>query len=177
MQSGSSEVLKKMNRRYDRETYKKIVEKVRAKVSDVTITSDFIAGFPGETEEQFQDTLTAIDEFELDYSNTAAYSPREKTVAAKWTDKFIDEDVKIDRLARLNEKVRENCLKSNQKYVGRTMEVLVENFENHKGKNVITGRTRNNKIVHIPCDNDRTGEFLNVKITGTKTWYLQGELI
>ena len=177
MQSGSSEVLKKMNRRYDRETYKKIVEKVRNKVVDVTITSDFIAGFPGETEEQFRETLTAIDEFELDYSNTAAYSPREKTVAAKWVDKFIEEDTKTERLARLNEKVRENCLKSNRKYVGRTMEVLIENFENHKGKNIITGRTRNNKIVHIPCDKDRTGEFLDVKISGTKTWYLQGELI
>ena len=177
MQSGSSEVLKKMNRRYDRETYAQIVEKVRTKVKDVTITSDFIAGFPGETEEQFVETLTAIDEFELDYSNTAAYSPREKTVAAKWIDKYIDEDIKTERLARLNDKVRENCLKSNQKYVGRTMEVLIENFENHKGKNVITGKTRNNKIVHIPCDTDRTGEFLNVKITGTKTWYLQGELI
>ena len=166
-----------MNRRYDRETYKKIVEKVRNKVADVTITSDFIAGFPGETEEQFRETLTAIDEFELDYSNTAAYSPREKTVAAKWVDKFIEEDTKTERLARLNEKVRENCLKSNRKYVGRTMEVLIENFENHKGKNIITGRTRNNKIVHIPCDKDRTGEFLDVKISGTKTWYLQGELI
>ena len=177
MQSGSSEVLKKMNRRYDRETYKKIVEKVRNKVPDVTITSDFIAGFPGETEEQFKETLSAIDEFELDYSNTAAYSPREKTVAAKWTDKFIDEDTKTERLARLNEKVRENCLKSNKKYVGRVMEVLIENFENHKGKNVITGRTRNNKIVHISCETDRTGEFLNAKITGTKTWYLQGELV
>ena len=177
MQSGSSEVLKKMNRRYDRETYKKKKEKVRNKVPDVTITSDFIAGFPGETEEQFEETLSAIDEFELDYSNTAAYSPREKTVAAKWTDKFIDEDTKTERLARLNEKVRENCLKSNKKYVGRVMEVLIENFENHKGKNVITGRTRNNKIVHIPCETDRTGEFLNAKITGTKTWYLQGELV
>ena len=176
MQSGSSEVLKRMNRRYDRETYKKIVEKVRSKVPDVTITSDFIAGFPGETEAQFEETLSAIDEFELDYSNTAAYSPREKTVAARWVDEFIDEDTKTERLARLNEKVRENCLKSNKKYVGRTLEVLIENFENHKGKNVITGRTRNNKIVHIPCDTDRTGEFLNAKITGAKTWYLQGEL-
>ncbi len=177
MQSGSSEVLKKMNRRYDRETYFKIATKVREKVQDVTITSDFIAGFPGETEEQFVETLTAMDELELDYSNTAAYSPREKTAAAKWVDKYIDEDVKTERLARLNEGVRKNCLLSNKKYVGRTMEVLIENFENHKGKNVITGRTRNNKIVHIPCDSDRTGEFLMAKITGTKTWYLQGELV
>lgn len=177
MQSGNTEVLKKMNRRYDRETYGKIVAKVRSMVPDVTITSDFIAGFPGETEEQFLDTLSAIDEFELDYSNTAAYSPREKTVAAKWTDKFIPEDEKTERLARLNDKVKENCLKSNKKYVGRTLEVLIEGFENHKGQNIITGRTRNNKLVHIPCDSDRTGEFIDVKITGCKTWYLNGEII
>ncbi len=177
MQSGNSEVLKKMNRRYDRETYGKIVEKVRKMVPDVTITSDFIAGFPGETEEQFVDTLTAIDEFELDYSNTAAYSPREKTVAAKWVDKYIPEDIKTERLARLNNKVKENCLKSNKKYIGKKLEVLIEGFENHKGKNIITGRTRNNKLVHIPCDTDRTGDFLEVKITNCKTWYLNGEII
>ena len=177
MQSGSSVVLKAMNRRYDRDTYGQIVRKIRSKVNDVTITSDFIAGFPGETEEQFQETLTAIDEFELDYSNTAAYSPREKTVAAKWVDKYIDENEKVKRLKRLNDKVKENCLKSNKKFVGRELEVLIENFENHKGKNVITGRTRNNKIVHIPCDKDKTGEFVQAKITGAKTWYLNGELV
>lgn len=177
MQSGSSEVLKQMNRRYDRETYAKIAAKIRKMVPDVTITSDFIAGFPGETEEQFVETLTAIDELELDYSNTAAYSPREKTVAAKWTDKYIDEDIKAERLARLNKKVRENCLKSNKKFLNREMEVLIESFENHKGQNIITGRTRNNKIVHIPCEKDMTGEFVTAKITGVKTWYLKGELI
>ena len=177
MQSGSSEVLKKMNRRYDRETYFRIANKVREMVPDVTITSDFIAGFPGETEEQFVETLTAMEELGLDYSNTAAYSPREKTVAAKWIDKFIDEDTKFERLARLNEQNRKCCLASNQKFLGREMEVLIESFENHKGSNVITGRTRNNKIVHIPYDKDLTGEFVNVKITGVKTWYLKGEMI
>ena len=177
MQSGSSRVLKAMNRRYDRETYAKIVEKVRRMVPDVTITSDFIAGFPGETEEEFVETLTAIDEFELDYSNVAAYSPREKTVAAKWVDKFIPEDIKDERFQRLNLKVQENCLKSNLKYVGREMEVLVENFYEHKGKMINTGKTRNFKTVHIPCDEDLTGQFINVKISGAKTWYLKGEIL
>lgn len=177
MQSGSSTVLKAMNRRYTRETYAKIVEKVRKMVPDVTITSDFIAGFPGETEEQFEETLTAIDEFELDYCNVASYSPREKTVAAKWVDKFIPEDVKDERFQRLNKKIQENCLKSNLKYVGREMEVLVESFYEHKGKKINTGKTRNFKTVHIACDKDLTGEFVNVKITGAKTWYLQGEII
>ena len=175
MQSGDDYVLKKMNRRYDYLTYKKICDKIRSKIPDVTITSDFIAGFPGETEEQFENTLKAMRELELDYSNTAAYSPRERTVAAKWTDLYIPEDIKTERLARLNECNRECCLKSNQKYLGREMEVLIENFEQDRG--VITGRTRNNKIVHIPCDKDMTGEFATVKITRARTWYLNGELI
>ena len=181
MQSGDDYVLKKMNRRYDYATYKKICENIRSRIPDVTITSDFIAGFPGETEEQFQNTLKAMTELELDYSNTAAYSPREKTVAAKWVDLYIPEDVKTERLARLNEHNRECCLKSNQKYVGREMEVLVEKFEgigvNGRGANIISGRTRNNKIVHIPYDEDITGEFVNVKITSARTWYLRGEMI
>ena len=176
MQSGDSYILKKMNRRYDYETYKTICENIRKKIPDVTITSDFIAGFPGETEEQFQNTLKAMSELELDYSNTAAYSPREKTVAAKWVDLYVPEDIKTERLARLNEHNRKCCLKSNQKYIGRTMEVLIEKFETRNNKNIITGRSRNNKIVHIPFDKDLTGEFVNVKITNAKTWYLQGEI-
>ena len=179
MQSGDDYILKKMNRRYDYATYKKICDNIRSRIPDVTITSDFIAGFPGETEEQFENTLKAMTELELDYSNTAAYSPRERTVAAKWVDLYVPEDVKTERLARLNEHNRECCLKSNQKYVGREMEVLVEKFEgvNDRGENIITGRTRNNKIVHIPYDKDITGEFVNVKITSARTWYLRGEMI
>lgn len=182
MQSGDDYTLKKMNRRYDFATYKKICDNLRNRIPDVTITSDFIAGFPGETDEQFENTLKAMTELELDYSNTAAYSPRERTVAAKWVDKYIDEETKTERLARLNEHNRECCLLSNKKYVGREMEVLIEKFEGvdegaRKGKNIITGRTRNNKIVHIPYDRDITGEFVNVKITNARTWYLDGEMI
>ncbi len=177
MQSGDDYVLKKMNRRYDVATYTKICNHIRTRVKDVTITSDFIAGFPGETEEQFQNTLKTMLDLELDYSNTAAYSPREKTVAAKWVDKYIPEEEKTERLARLNETNRECCVRSNKKYIGREMEVLVEKFEEHNGKNVISGRTRNNKMVHIPCDENKVGEFVNVKINGSKTWYLTGELI
>lgn len=176
MQSGSSEILKKMNRRYDRETYFNIVKKIREKVKDVAITSDFIAGFPGETEKQFEETLSAMQELELDYCNTAAYSPREQTIAAKWEEFFLSNEVKEDRLARLNEQNKTNCLASNNKYIGREMEVLIDTFENHKGKKINTGRTRNNKIVHIPYDKNLVGEFINVKIVGAKTWYLKGEM-
>jgi tRNA-2-methylthio-N6-dimethylallyladenosine synthase len=177
MQSGSTGVLRKMNRRYTREQYAQICAKIRKLVPDVTITSDFIAGFPGETEEQFLETLSAMEELELDYSNTAAYSPREKTVAAKRTDLFIPEDVKTGRLARLNEQVKKCCLASNKKYVGREMEVLIEKFYIHKGKNINTGRTRNNKIVHIQSDKDLTGQFITAKITNARTWYLNAETL
>ncbi len=176
MQSGNSKVLKEMNRRYNREEYGQIVKKIRDTFENVTITSDFIAGFPGETEEEFIDTLSAIDEFELDYSNTAAYSPRVKTKAAKWTDKFIDEETKFERLARLNEKNREACLKSNEKCIGKIFEILVESFEDKDGKIILAGRARNNKIVHFEGDKNLVGEFVNVKITGASTWHLRGEL-
>lgn len=176
MQSGNSNVLKEMNRRYDREQYGKIVNKIRDTFEDVAITSDFIAGFPGETEEEFLDTLSAIDEFELDYSNTAAYSPRVKTKAAKWTDKFIDEETKFERLARLNEKNRQACLKSNEKCVGKTFEILVESYEDKDGEIILAGRAPNNKIVHFRGDKALVGEFVDVKITGASTWHLRGEL-
>lgn len=177
MQSGSSEVLKKMNRRYTKDEYFEIVKNIRTKVPDVAITSDFIAGFPGETNSQFEETLSAMRELELDYSNTAAYSPRGKTIAAKWENLFLSDEVKEDRLMRLNNQNKDNCLASNKKYLERELEVLIESFENHKGKNIITGRTRNNKIVHIPYDEDLTGQFVIAKIVAVKTWYLNGELV
>lgn len=177
MQSGSSAILKKMNRRYDREKYSQIVRKIRSQVKDVTITSDFIVGFPSETEEQFEETLSAMRELELDYSNTAAYSPREKTIAAKMVEDFIPDDIKERRLEDINNQNKENCVMSNEKYLGRELEVLIDSFSEDKGRKINTGRTRNNKIVHIPYDSDLTGEFVNVKITGLKTWYLKGELL
>ena len=177
MQSGNTALLKDMNRRYTREEYGDIVKKIRNTFEDVTITSDFIAGFPGETQEQFNDTLSAIDEFELDYSNTAAYSPREKTKAARWVDKFIDEETKMQRLAVLNEKNREACIKSNKKFVGKTLEVLVESAEKRNGKTILASRAGNNKIVHFEGSEDLVGTFQNTKITRASTWHLFGELV
>ena len=177
MQSGNSEVLKAMNRRYTREQYGEIVKKIRKTFEDVTITSDFIAGFPGETQEQFEDTLSAIDEFELDYSNTAAYSPREGTVAAKWKDKFLDEKTKKERLAKLNEKNKQACLKSNQKSVGKIYEVLVEDYEEKEEKIILKSKSRNNKYVHFEGDKSLVGNFVKVKITKASTWHLTGELL
>ena len=85
--------------------------------------------------------------------------------------------MKDERFQRLNKKIQENCLKSNLKFVGREMEVLVESFYERKGMFINTGKTRNNKTVHIPYDKDLTGQFVPVKITGAKTWYIKGELV
>lgn len=176
MQSGNTEVLKEMNRRYTREEYVKIANNIRNRFKDVEITSDFIAGFPGETEEQFKDTLTIIDELELDYSNTAAYSLREFTKAARMTDKFLSEEEKCARLERLNDKNKESCLRSNKKCMNKTFEILVESKEEKNGKTILTGRARNNKLVHFESDTHQVGDFVDVKITKAQTWCLYGEL-
>lgn len=176
MQSGNSEILKEMNRRYNRDEYVSIANKIRNRFKNVEITSDFIAGFPGETRKQFEDTLSVIDELEIDYSNTAAYSPREFTKAAKMLDKFLPEEEKRNRLEILNEKNKEACLKSNQKCLGKTFDILIESKEETKGKIILTGRARNNKLVHFESDIHKVGDFVNVKITKAQTWCLYGEL-
>lgn len=175
MQSGNSHILEEMNRHYTKAQYYEIVSKIRKRFPDVAITSDFIAGFPGETEEEFQDTLDAIDELELDYSNTAAYSPRVFTKAGKMVDKFLSEEVKYERLNRLNEKNREVCLKSNEKFVGKVLNVLVESKTEKDGKVTLNGRADNNKIVHFEDTTKNIGDFVNVKINKAQTWCLYGE--
>ena len=177
MQSGNSHILAEMNRHYSKEQYYEIAAKIRKRFPDVAITSDFIAGFPGETEQEFQDTLDAIDELELDYSNTAAYSPRVFTKAGKMVDKFIPEDIKYERLERLNEKNREVCLKSNKKFVGKVLNVLVEGKTEKDGVIVLNSRAGNNKIVHFVDDTKNIGDFVNVKITKAQTWCLYGESV
>ena len=167
MQSGNDRILKAMNRRYSVSEYKNIVQKIRNNIKDVTITSDFIVGFPSETEEEFYDTIKAIDELELDYSNTASYSPRPITKAGKMESQFIDEDEKKRRLQILNEKVKNASLKSNEKYIGKTLEVLIDGIN----KGVYQGRTRNNKVVHILDDNKyNIGDFVFVTIEKVSTW-------
>ncbi len=175
MQSGNSRILKEMNRHYTKQQYYEIVSKIRSRFPDVAITSDFIAGFPGETEEEFQDTLKAIEELELDYSNTAAYSPREFTKAGKMTDKFLSEEIKYERLERLNEKNKQACLKSNKKFIGKTLKVLIENKTEKGGKIILNSRADNNKIVHFSDKTKSIGDFAFVRITEAQTWCLFGE--
>ena len=173
-QSGNDRILKEMNRRYNVAQYSEIVQKIRSQIPNVAITSDFIAGFPSETQEEFQDTIKLIEELELDYANTAAYSPRPFTKAGKMVDSFIDEEEKARRLQILNEKVKEASLKSNKKYIGSTLEVLIDGVKD----GVYQGRTRNNKVVHLNDGKEyKIGQFVQAKIERASTWCLFGKTL
>ncbi len=174
MQSGNDRILKAMNRRYNVEEYRTIVQKIQKEIENVTVTSDFIAGFPSETEEEFQDTMKQIVDLGLDYSNTAAYSPRPKTPAGKMVDKFIPKDVKKRRLQELNDTVKQASFNSNKKYVGKTLEVLVEKEKFEDGKRILEGRSRNNKVVHFPSETHTVGDFVNVELKEALIWCLRG---
>ncbi len=174
MQSGNDRVLKAMNRRYNVEQYTNIVRKIQNEIENVTVTSDFIAGFPSETEEEFQDTIKQIKLLGLDYSNTASYSPRPNTPAGKMTDKFIPEEIKKRRLFELNETIKEASFNSNKKYVGKTLEVLVEKEKIEDGARTLEGRLRNNKVVHFKSEKHKVGDFVNVKLEKASIWCLFG---
>lgn len=176
MQSGSTEILEKMKRRYTRAEYLELVRMIRKYMPEVGITSDFIAGFPGETEEQFEETLSIVDEVVFDHCNTAAYSPRRQTPAAVWKNQ-LSFDEKKRRLNILNDKIKETTKLSNDRCVGKTMEVLVDGFSEKDGKITLNGRTRTNKIVHFDGDKSLIGTLLNIKITEALIWCLKGEIV
>jgi len=175
MQSGSTEVLAKMKRPYTREEFLTLVNKIKKEIPDVAITSDFIAGFPGETEEQFNETLSIIDEVGFDQCNVAAYSPRKQTPAAVWKDQ-VPQDEKKRRHIVLFEKTKEATVKANEKYVGRVLQVLPDNFKEENGETIITGRTRNGKLTHFKGSKDLIGRHVDVEITEASIWCLKGKI-
>lgn len=174
VQSGSSEVLKKMSRKYSREHYLQLVRKIKQAIPDVVLTTDIIVGFPGETEEQFEETLSLVNEVEYDLAFTFIYSPRDGTPAASMEDN-VPEDVKKERLQRLNELMNEYSLKSNQQLENQIVEVLVEG-ESKNNPDMLSGRTRTNKLVHFTGKKELVGTFVPVKITKVQTWLLKGEI-
>ncbi len=165
IQSGDDEILKKMNRGYDLDYYRRLVEKIRDKIPEASITSDVVVGFPGETDKQFENTLKAIKELEFDLVNTAAYSDRPYTAASKMKDKLPD-NVKAERLQEVMKVVEEMAFAKNQKLVEKTVEILVDE------PNI--GRTRTNKVVKFSGDKSLVGKLMNVKIKCAKSWVLEG---
>jgi tRNA-2-methylthio-N6-dimethylallyladenosine synthase len=175
VQSGSTEVLKKMSRKYSREDYISLVAKIKQAMPDVVLTTDIIVGFPGETEEQFADTLTLVKEIGFDFAFTYNYSPREGTPAADMVDS-VPEHVKKARLQRLNDAMNELSKKSNEKLRGQIVEVLVEG-ESKNNADVLAGRTRTNKLVHFVGSKELVGELINVRINEAQTWIIKGEIV
>lgn len=176
VQSGSDEVLRRMNRHYNRQRYMEIVEKLRATCPDLSISTDIIVGFPGETEEDFLDTLSLVREVEYDSAFTFIYSPRVGTPAAKY-DNQIPEKIKHDRFDRLVEDVNRCSAKKNSEYLGRIVTVLVDGpSKNDAG--AWSGRTDTFKLVNFTSEEPLTeGQMVSVRITETKTFSLDGEKV
>lgn len=175
VQSGSSEVLKRMSRKYSREHYLNLAGKIKAAIPDVVLTTDIIVGFPGETEEQFEDTLSLVREVGYDFAYTFIYSPREGTPAAVMEDN-VPMEVKRERLKRLNEIINEYSHRSNEEQRGKVVEVLVEG-ESKRNSEVLAGRTRSNKLVHFEGPKELIGTFVQVEITDPMTFYIRGNLL
>ncbi|MCT7967122.1 tRNA (N6-isopentenyl adenosine(37)-C2)-methylthiotransferase MiaB [Laspinema sp. D1] len=175
-QSGDNDVLKAMARGYTQEKYRRIIDMIRHYMPDASISADAIVGFPGETEEQFENTLKLLEEISFDMLNTAAYSPRPGTPAAVWENQ-LSEEVKSDRLQRLNHLVSIKAAERSQRYLGRIEEVLVEE-QNAKDPTQVMGRTRGNRLTFFTGDiNQLKGQLVQVKITESRAFSLSGEAI
>lgn len=174
VQAGSSNVLKRMNRRYTREQFIDLTAKIRSEVSNITISTDMIVGFPGETEEEFGDTLKLMEEIKFDGMFAFKYSERSGTKAAEKYKDDIPERVKLARLSQVLELNEIIVLQKNEKYVGTRQEILVEG-QSRKGNNQLTGRTRTNRIVNFEsCDKKLIGKICDIKIISAGPNSLKG---
>lgn len=174
VQYGSNKILKAMNRVYTVEAYRDLVRRIREALPEVSLTTDLIVGFPGETEEDFQELLAFLKEIRYDAAYTFIYSKRSGTPAAEMEDQ-VPEDVKKARLQQLMEVQNEISLEINQALQDKILEVMVEG-PSKNDDTVWMGHTRTNKIVLFPHGEEKEGDFVNVKITNPQTWVLKGEV-
>jgi tRNA-2-methylthio-N6-dimethylallyladenosine synthase len=175
-QSGSNQVLANMGRGHTREKYLHIVDRIRSRLPEASITADVIVGFPGETEEQFQESLTLMKAVVFDNVNTAAYSPRPNTPAALW-DNQVEDDIKQDRLRRINELNLQHAAVCRSRLLGRTVEILVEE-RNVKRPTQVMGRSTHGYIVYCDGDIDELrGKLVKVRIDTCQTYYLSGSIV
>ncbi|MFO7636971.1 MAG: tRNA (N6-isopentenyl adenosine(37)-C2)-methylthiotransferase MiaB [Clostridia bacterium] len=175
LQSGSTRVLRDMNRNYTKEHYISILENIAREIPGIGLSTDVIVGFPGETEEDFQDTLDILERIRFDFAYTFIYSKRRHTPAADRTDMVPDEvkSERFDRLVRLQNAI---TLENNLKEIGKTMPVLVTG-PSRNPPGMFTGRTGSNKIVHFSGNPAMTGKIINILIKDAKTWHLEGEAL
>ncbi|RSK47830.1 tRNA (N6-isopentenyl adenosine(37)-C2)-methylthiotransferase MiaB [Bacillus canaveralius] len=175
VQSGSTDVLKIMARKYTREQYLELVRKIKAAIPNVSLTTDIIVGYPNETEEQFEETLSLYREVGYETAYTFIYSPREGTPAAKMTDN-VPLTVKKERLQRLNAVVNELSAAAMKKYQDQIVDVLVEG-ESKNNPDMLAGYTSKSRLVNFKGPKTAIGKIVKVKITDAKTWSLNGEIV
>jgi len=174
LQSGSDEILKRMNRHYTIEKYMDIIRQIKNLSPDMDLTTDIIVGFPNESDEDFEKTLEIVKEVRFDSIYTFIFSPRKGTPAFSM-DNQIPEELKQNRFEKLNEVQNEISKEKNESLLGKTIRVLVEG-KSKTNENVFASRTEGNKIVHFESDNDYTGQFKDIKITKADTFALYGEI-
>lgn len=175
IQSGSDGMLKRMNRRYTVEDFRRVVSLLRSRLPDLGLTTDLIVGHPGETEEDFQDSLAVLREFRFDLVHSAAYSPRQGTAAALWADQ-VPRDVSMARLNEVNELQKEIATEINRALVGRTVVVLLDDVA-PRGAGMLQGRTPSDKVVLVEAGEELLGRFVSVEITRGESWCLTGRIV
>lgn len=174
LQSGNTEILRRMNRKYTKDDFLNLVNKIRTKLPDVAITTDIIVGFPGETKEDVDDTIDVVKKSAFDNAFTFIYSKRTGTPAASFEDQ-VPEDVVKENFDRLLKVVQDTAKEQSLKYKGQVQEVLVENVNDHDDS-LMTGRMSNNTLVHFPGGEDLIGKMVKVKITECHGFYFFGEI-
>ncbi|MBR1884469.1 MAG: tRNA (N6-isopentenyl adenosine(37)-C2)-methylthiotransferase MiaB [Clostridia bacterium] len=175
LQSGNTRVLKKMNRKYTKEQYLELVDRIKSKIPDVSFSTDIIVGFPGETAEEFEDTMDVVNKVKFEQIFMFIYSKRESTPAAEMEDGITYEE-KVERLEILKKKFEEITNEKNEKMIGQVYEILIEGKSKTNDK-LYTGRTLNNKVVIFDADETLVGKIVNVEIIKNNLWYLTGKIV
>ena len=175
LQSGNTKVLKEMNRKYTKEQYLNLVDKMKAKIPNLTLSTDIIVGFPGETDEEFEDTLDVVRKVKFEQVYMFIYSRRVGTPGDRMENQ-IPEEIKHKRFDKLKELVESQIEENNQKYVGTIQKVLVEG-KSKNNQELLTGRTDSNKVVIFEGDKSLIGQMINLKIVSEHMWYLKGEVV
>ena len=175
LQSGNTNVLKRMNRSYTKEQYLKLVEKMKAKIPNLTLSTDIIVGFPGETDDEFEDTLEVVKNVNYEQVYMFIYSKRVGTPGYKMENQ-VPEEIKHQRFNRLKDLVESQIAENNKKYIGTTQEVLVEGTSKNN-ENMLTGRTDSNKVVIFKGEKNLIGKVIPLKIESEHMWYLKGTKI
>ena len=175
LQSGNTKVLKEMNRKYTKEQYLNLVEKMKNKIPNLTLSTDIIVGFPGETDEEFEDTLEVVEKVKFEQVYMFIYSRRIGTPGDKMKNQ-IPEDIKHKRFDKLKALVESQIEENNKKYIGTTQKILVEG-ESKNNSNMLSGRTESNKVVIFEGSKELIDKIINIKIISQHMWYLKGEIL